>query len=258
MRQKLEKVIIGGSLEAMLYAWRTQTKILVKEKKYVFRFGEKFFPTTFPDFDCDNPKRLSSNLSFALSLGGLMPYGGNIENVRIDKNHIKVITKGNRRVQIESEEIIHFDKDLKDYWVYDFFDSRQMRAHTISEIFDDTDQFVKKINFYMSPRATNGTTKDFVGSSYLSHKQLLSPDYGPGISKIKVMRMLKQAGLTGPLSQVYKGKEYYKRPKIEFYKRVVAQAYKPLYDFNTIYNIEQHEEKAWKTFETLKKKGEIL
>ena len=242
----------------MLYAWRTQTKILVKEKKYVFRFGEKFFPTIFPDFDCDNPKRLSSNLSFALSLGGLMPYGGNIENIRVNKNHIKVITKGNRRVQIEAKEIIRFDKDLKDYWVYDFFDSRQMRAHTISEIFDDTDQFVKKINFYMSPRATNGTTKDFVGSSNLSHKQLLSPDYGPGISKIKVMRMLKQAGLTGPLSQVYKGKEYYKRPKIEFHKRVVAQAYKPLYDFNTIHNMEQHEEKAWKTFETLKKKGEIL
>ena len=258
MIQKLEKIIIGGSLEAMLYAWRTQTKILVKEKKYVFRFGEKFFPTTFPDFDCDNPKRLSSNLSFALSLGGLMPHGGNIENIRIDKNHIKVITKGNRRVQIEAKEIIRFDKDSKDYWVYDFFDSRQMRAHTISEIFDDTHQFVKKINFYMSPRASNGTTKDFIASSNLTHKELLSPDYGPGIAKIKIMRMLKDSGLTGPLSQVYKGKEYYKSPKIEFYKRVVTQQYEPLYDFNTIYNMEQKEEKAWKTFETLRKKGETL
>lgn len=187
-----------------------------------------------------------------------MPYGGNIENIRQEGNCLKIITKGNRRVEIEVEEIIHFDKYLKDYWVYDFFDSRQMRAHEANEIFDDTDEFVKKINFYMSPRAANGTTKDFIGSSNLTHKQLLSPDYGPGISKIKVMRMLKQAGLTGRLSQVYKGKEYYKRPKIEFHKRVVTQAYKPLYDFNTIYNMEQHEEKAWKTFETLKKKGEIL
>jgi len=258
LRQKLERIIIGGSLESMLYAWRTQTKILVKEKKYVFRFGEKFFPTTFPDFDCDNPKRLSSNLSFALSLGGLMPYGGNIENIRISKDHIRVITKGSRRVEIEADDIIHFDKNLKDYWVYDFFDSRQMRAHEINEILDDTDQFVKKINFYLSPRATNGITKDFIGSSNLTHKQLLSPDYGPGIAKLKVMRMLKEAGLTGPLSQVYKGKEYYKNPKIEFYKRVITQMYNPMYEFNTIYNMNQQEEKAWKTFKALKSREETL
>ena len=242
----------------MLYAWRTQTKILVNEKKYVFRFDEKFFPTTFPDFECDNPKRLSSNLSFALSLGGLMPFGGNIQNIRIDKDYIRVITKGNRRVEIQADQVIQFDKNLKDYWVYDFFDSRQMRAHDIDDIFDDADEFVKKINFYLSPRATNGTTKDFIGSSNLTYKQLLSPDYGPGIAKLKVMRRLKYAGLTGPLSQVYKGKEYYKNPKIEFHKRVVTRMYEPMYNFNTIYKMNQQEEKAWKTFETLKKKGETL
>ena len=258
MKQRLSKVIIGGSIEAMLYAWRTQTKILVQEKKYVFRFDGKFFPTTFPDFDCSNPKHLSSNLAFALSLGGLMPYGGNIENIRIDNKDIKVISKGNRRVEIEADEIIHFDKRLNDYEAYDFFDSRIMRAHDVSEILDDTHDFIKKINFYLSPRASNGVTKDFVGSSNLSHKQLLSPDYGPGIAKIKVMRMLKEAGLKGSLSQVYKGKEYYKNPKIEFHKRVVTQRYEPIYSFNTIYNMNQQEGKAWKTFETLKKKGETL
>lgn len=258
MRQKLEKVIIGGSIEAMLYAWRTQTKILVNDKKYVFRFDEKFFPTTFPDFDCSNPKQLSSNLAFALALGGLMPAGGNVENIRVDDGNIKVITKGNRKIEIEADEVLNFDKRLKDYEVHDFFDSRAMRAHDLSEILDDTDYFIKKINFYLSPRASNGVTKDFIGSSNLTYKQLLSPDYGPGIAKIKVMRMIKEAGLRGSLSQVYKGKEYYKNPKIEFYKRVVAQRYEPIYSFDTIYNMKQLEGKAWKTFETLKKKGETL
>jgi hypothetical protein len=256
--QKLDRVIIGGSLESMLYAWRTQTKILVKEKKYVFRFCENFFPTTFPDFHCDNPKHLSSNLSFALSLTGLMPYGGNIENIRAEDNLIKVITKGNRRVEIEADEIIFFDGLLDDYWVYDFFDSRKMKAHDTKVIYDDTDDFIKKINFYSSPRSRNVLTRDFIGSSKMTHKQLLSPDYGPGIAKLKVMRMLKEAGLKGPFSQTYKGKDYFKKPKIEFHKRVVAQEYQPLYDFETIYNMEQQKEKAWKTFEILKKKGETL
>ena len=258
MRQKLEKVIIGGSIEAMMYAWRTQTKILVNDKKYVFRFDEKFFPTTFPDFDSENPKHLSSNLCFALSLGGLMSYGGNIENIRIDGDNIKVITKGNRKVEIQADEIIKFDKRLKDYHVYDFFDSRQMTAHDLLSIDDDTDEFIKKINFYKSPRSFNQATRDFIGSSTMTHNQLLSPDYGPGIAKIKVMRMLKSAGLKGPFSQVYKDKRYYKKPKIDFYKRVIAQMYEPLYNFNEIYNMKQEEGKPWKTFETLKKKGEIL
>ena len=187
-----------------------------------------------------------------------MPAGGNVENIRVDDGNIKVITKGNRKIEIEADEVLSFDKRLKDYEVHDFFDSRAMRAHDLSEILDNTDDFIKKINFYLSPRASNGITKDFIGSSNLTHKQLLSPDYGPGIAKIKVMRMLKEAGLKGSLSQVYKGKEYYKNPKIEFYKRVVAQKYEPIYSFDTIYNMKQLEGKAWKTFETLKKKGETL
>ena len=258
MKQRLSKVIIGGSIEAMLYAWRTQTKILVQEKKYVFRFDEKFSSANFSDFDSANAKHLSSNLSFALAIGGLMPYAGRIDSIRSDGGDIKVMTRGNKKIEIQSDEVIYFEKDLPDYWVYDFFDSRQMTIHNLEQIFDDTDEFIKKINFYTSPRVMNATIKDFIGSSILNHKQLLSPDYGPGISKIKVMRMLKSAGLKGRYSQTYKNKRYYRNPKIEFHKRVVAQMYKPLYDFDYIYRMEQQEEKPWKTFETLKSKGEIL
>lgn len=258
MRYKLPKIIIGGSIESMLYAWRTQTKILVKERRYVFRFDEKFSSTDFVDFDCTNSKHLSSNLSFALALGGLMPYAGRIETVRVEGDALNIMTKGNKKVKIQAEEIVRFDKDLKDYHVYDFFNSRQMTSHDLEQIFDNTDEFIKKINFYRSPRVLGGTTKDFIGSSTMSHKNLLSPDFGPGIAKIKVMRMLKSAGLKGRYSQTYNDKRYYRNPKIEFHKRVVAQMYEPLYNFDNIYNMNQQKEGPWKTFETLKNKGETL
>ena len=114
MSHNLPRIIIGGSIESMLYAWRTQTKILVKEKKYVFRFDEKFSSIDFIDFNCTNPKHLSSNLSFALALGGLLPYAGRIESIRADGETLRVMTKGNKRVEMLAKEIIYFDKDLKD------------------------------------------------------------------------------------------------------------------------------------------------
>jgi len=258
LRYSLSKIIVGGSIESMLYAWRTQTKIIVKEKKYVFRFDEKFSSLTFADFDCDNPKHLSSNLSFALSLGGLMPYSGRIESVRVEGGALRVMTRGNKRIDIQAEEIVYFDKDLHDYNVYDFFDTRQMTTHDLEQISDDTDEFIKKINFYRSPRVLSGTTKDFIGRSTMDHQQLLSPDYGPGIAKIKVMRMLKAAGLKGRYSQTYNNKRYYRNPKIDFHKRIISQMYEPLHDFRSIYKMNQQEEKPWKTFETLRSKGETL
>jgi hypothetical protein len=256
LRYKVPKLIIGGSIEAMLYAWRTQSKILVKEKKYVYRFDEKFFPTVFPDFNCEDAKHLSSNLSFALSFTGLMPYADNIASIREEDGFVKVITKNNKKIEIEFDELVYFDKDLNTYGVYDFFDTRQMGSHNTLEIKDDSDEFIKKINFYESPRTTNSVTKDFIGSSRMTHKQLLDPDYGPGIAKLKAMRMLKSEGLRGSLSQVYKGKEYYKSPKIEFFKRVIAQEYEPLYNFREVYNMEQIQETQWKTFEMLRKREE--
>ncbi len=58
--------------------------------------------------------------------------------------------------------------------------------------------------------------------------------------------------------RVYKGKKHYKSPKIEFHERVVSKIYKPLLDFESIYKMKQEKGRAWKTFETLKKKGETL
>jgi hypothetical protein len=251
-------IIIGGSLESLLYAWRTQTPVLAKESKYVYRYDKAYSSFDLSFMNAKDPKQFQRNLIFALSFEGLMPYSSNIENIRTRRDIIDVITKGNRKVQFKSEQIIKFDKDAKKYWVYDFFNTRSMTSHEGEDIFDNESDFIREINFYDSTRSFNSKTKDFVASSRMTHEQLLDPDYGIGVSKIKVLRMLKSAGLKGQFSQEYKGKKYYKSPKIELHKRVVSKIYKPLLDFESIYEMKQEEGKAWKTFETLKKRGEIL
>ena len=86
----------------------------------------------------------------------------------------------------------------------------------------------------------------------MTREQLLDPSYGNGIAKIKVLRMLKSEGITGPMSVRTEKKIYYKNPKIEFFERVTSERSKPLHSFEDIYNMKQTEGEAWKMIQKLK------
>ena len=149
-------------------------------------------------------------------------------------------------------KIIYFDKAIPDSLdVYDFFDTRSMRLHDKAEILDD-DDFVRQINFYPSPRSSVAVTKDLVASSRMTTEQLLDPAYGNGIVRLKMLRMLKSEGITGPLSVKTEKKTYYKTPKIEFFKRVVSERTQPLYSFDEVFKLEQTKGEAWKMIEKLR------
>ena len=128
-----------------------------------------------------------------------------------------------------------------------------MRVHKITEILG-TDDFVRQINFYSSPRSSVAVTKDLVASSRMTPEQLLDPAYGNGIVRLKTLRMLASEGITGPLSVKTEKKTYYKKPRIEFFKRVVSERTKPLCSFDEAYKLEQVKGEAWKMIEKLRAK----
>ncbi len=250
-------IIIGGSLESLLYAWRTQTPILAKEIEYVFRHDKAYSSYDLSFMNAKDPKEFQKNLIFALSSTGLMPYVSRISNIRQEKKAVDIFTEGNKKIQIKSENIINFDTLSEDYNVYDFFDMRAARTHNIAELLDKGN-FAYQINFYNSPRTDHSTHSDLVAASKLTPDQLLNPDYGQGICMIKVKRMLKSAGVTGHFAWERKGKKYYKQIKMEFYKREVSRMLDTKHSFEQIYNMKQEEDKAWKTFEILKNREGTL
>lgn len=250
-------IIIGGSLESLLYAWRTQTPILAKEIGYVFRHDKTYSSYDLSFMNAKDPKEFQKNLIFALSSTGLMPYASRISNIRQDAEIVDIFTEGNKKIQIKSQNIVKFDAHKEDYNVYDFFDMRAARSHDVTELVDEGN-FAYQINFYNSPRTDHSTHNDLVAASKLTHKELLDPDYGQGICMIKVKRMLKSAGVTGHFAWERKGKKYYKQIKMEFYKREVSRVLETRYSFDQIYNMKQEEGKAWKTFETLKNRDLTL
>ena len=198
------------------------------------------------------PRELWSNLCFSMAMSSLLLAPDNVESIREEENGITVITKGSRIKKFNADEIIYFDKNILDSFdVYDFFDTRSMRTHDKTEILGD-DDFVRQINFYPSPRSSVAVTKDLVTSSRMTQEQLLDPSYGNGIVRLKTLRMLKSEGITGPMSVKTEKKTYYKKPRIEFFKRIVSERTDPLHSFDEVYNLEQTKGEAWKMIEKLR------
>ena len=251
---KVPKLIVGRSLESLLYAWRTQTKIVVKTPEYVFRHDRRFKDLNLSFMNAANPKELYNNLVFSLSVTSLLLCPDNVVSIREAGDGISIVTKGNRKLTVYPDELTRFDEKLETFNVYDFFDTREMTSTTIETIEDVEDDFIYQLNLYKGPRSSNSKTRDIVGASRMTQEMLLSPDYSQGISKLKTLRMLKSEGITGKFAWERKGTRYYKRPKIEFYRRIVSQSLKPKYSLKKIYNMKQEEGAAWKMLEKLRKR----
>lgn len=191
-----------------------------------------------------------------MAMSSLLLFPDNVESMREEPDGITVVTKGARIKNVKTDSLIYFDEEIKDSFdVYDFFDTKLMRRHEQDELLD-SDDFVKQINFYKSPR-DSVSTKDLVTSSRMTREQLLDPSYGNGIAKIKALRMLKSEGITGPMSVRTEKKIYYKNPRIEFFERVVSERVKPLHSFEDVYNMRQIEGEEWIMIQKLRERPTI-
>ena len=204
------------------------------------RFDKDYCDYDLSFANAKDAKELWVNLCFSMAMTSLLLFPDNVENIREEDDGLTIITKGSRTREIKTDKVIYFDEKIVDSFdVYDFFDTKIMRSHEVIEIVD-SDDFVRQVNFYKSPR-DSVSTRDLVASSRMNREQLLDPSYGNGIAKLKVLRMLKTEGITGPLSVRTEKKTYYKNPRIQFFERVVSARTKPLHTFEEVYNMNQIE-----------------
>ena len=245
-------MIICRSLESLLYAWRTQQKCVIIDPIYINRHDYKYRILDFANFNCLNAYEYWANLCFCMSLTGLLLYPNNVESIREYKGQLTIAMKRSNVVKVNPDKITWFDTVVDDcFHVYDYFDVRSARPHNLSVIKGHGD-FVKKINFFPSPRTGANQSKDLVASSVMTREQLLSPDWGNGIVRLKVLRMMDSKGITGSLSVRTETKTYYKKPKINFYKRIVSDKIMPLYCLKDIVEMKQIKGEPWKTTQILK------
>ena len=195
------KIIIGGSLEALSYGIENDIPIFFIEPKVPF-----FFEKTK---EGKSKEVIWRELAFYASLSGLLPAGSRVSSLRVtDENILRVATENNKLFKYEFGEILIFDyqningvefeKKDESYMVLDWVNVRSGMKHEHNYLEDKDSSFVNKIHFFKSDRIDGDhDKKDLVSISYMTKKQLDSIEYSDTFVKFKVVDMMKQAGIKG-------------------------------------------------------------
>ena len=254
---KHDKIIIGRTPSCLLFSWRTQTPCILTHQLTYHRCDPQFENLDFSEFNTNDPVEMIANLSFIMGFTGLLLQPSNVQNLRIDEN-INLITNNNRTIVYDAEPLIFDGKQERVFDVYDEFYWRRGTAHDV-DVLTSRERFCRKINFYSSRRkGVRSDTKDLTVASIMDENQLLDPDYGNGMVRLKALRMMDKAGLKGQLGMIKNGKEYYKRIKMDFHSREAIPRFKQMKTFKEVFELEQQKEKPWKMFETLRFKQRTL
>ena len=245
-------MIVGRTISSLLYAWRLQEKCILLEPFLYHPLSEEFEDIDFSEFNVENGEEFTQNLLFIAGLTSLLLHGGNIAGFRPEDKTI--ITKGNRRISINSDIEIFDAKNLGFNEVFDSFYWRSGQSHE-KTLVKTEDNFCKRVVFYESRRnGVNRQTKDFTTVSYLTDKELLDADYGQGMARLKTARIFKYEGLRGESAGSRGDKTYYKSIKFDFAGREVLPRVEQKMTFKEVYEMKQVEGEPWKMWKRLTSK----
>ena len=260
-----DEVVIGGTLEAALYAFVRNFPIV-----YNFERTPRFFEFLGPKIDLialsiDNiatelkttsgiktiglpEKEVWNRLLWNLSLSGNILFSDKVNVIRIEENNIiRVTTNNSRFAKIEYKKLIVFDPELIQnisnkllkkaddlYKVYDWMSITNGMNQEV-DYFYLGDQFVNEIYLYPTDRVDGVqlSLKDILVVSYLTSEQLQDFEYSDTYAKFKVLKLMKQNGIKGNMNG-WRSKEKIKRCyyafKLEPTKREIIPINKDVYE----------------------------
>ena len=246
-----DKIIIGRTPSCLLFSWRTQTPCIIDSNLIYHRFDEEFEGYDFSEFNAENVLEFVTNLSFIMGVTGLLLHPDNVESTRFDGQTI-IITKNSRKIHYNKDSLLFDLKKTNVVNVYDEFYWRRGQSHN-NEVLRSRSRFCRRVIFHRSSRPrVSSKTKDVTIASIMDQDQLLDPNYGNAMARIRALRMMDAACMKGQLGMIKNGKEYYKPIKMDFHNRVVIPKFRQLKSFEEVYRMNQRKEKPWIMFEKLR------
>ena len=242
---EVDELVIGGSLNALLYAWYTGATILCIDPQ------EPFFFERFP-CDLDLNKIGFSNVTthlnhpegqlgvgikksevwrklfFLLSMAGQAPIPNSTQSLRIDEDVVKVTTSHSRMAKFKFEKLKIFDASqvgiqqvnsrLRKYKVLDWIWVNTGMVHDL-DLIRTEDDFVKEIYFYDYSRRGGKDLKNLLAISYLDGERLDEYEYSDTYAKFKIEYLMKQSGIRGRKNGFKNGVPYHLNVKVTPQKR---------------------------------------
>lgn len=197
-----DELIIGSDLSALSFSYINKIPILyLKINK----------PDPFSMFD-ENQKNIDKwkQLMFLLSVNDLSPFSNILQSIRLaDANLLKATTKENFVCNIQFKKIYLFDrqeingltpnneKTNGDNLVIDWFDAQKGIQIKNKDIILN-DSFVNNIKILQEE-------SKIAALSYLDDEQIKNPDYDISLTRMKVLRELKNNNAKGHLKSIITG-----------------------------------------------------
>ncbi len=249
------KIITGGSLESLFYAYINETPIVLTQPYVPFELDIVEDNSLFELLGYTSEIPLTKvqvwdRLVFVLSMAGLVMMPNNVRNVREEGNKIIFSLKDNTRMIVAYERKISFDEHLDgEVDVYDWFDIRSGAKTEIEQLNDSEGDIVHKIIFYDSQRKGTGGKgfKDLVAVSRMQKTQLHQYENSESYIRLKTLQMMKDQGMRGrPNGYNSRGKQQFYALKIEHIHREIIKRYKPKFTMQETINQIREEKEIWK------------
>lgn len=259
------KIITGGSIESLMYAYMTETPIVLTQPYVPFELDIMEHSPILELIGYDRNTEVKKvevwdRLTFILSMAGLVLMPNNVRTTKLVDNHIVFTLKDNTRMKIGYDTLTSFDEHLgHKLKVYDWFSIRSGSKVELDELTDD-DNLVKKVIFYPCQRksAKGRGRMDLVSYSEINHADIYDYENSESYVRLKTLDMMKKAGLRGkPNGYNSKGKAQYYALKIEHTHREIHKGYKPKYTIEEIYTKFNTEKELWNLSKKLLHQKEI-
>ena len=248
-----DKLIIGGSIESLLYSFITDTKILILEPLYPIEVFSLQYKPSLRLLGYNKEERIMlselwDRITFVLSMIGSIASPNIITSHREKENKIMTITERNKRVTYSADEMVHFDEiNNKRVTMLDWFNVRSGNNHNHKVIRDEENSFISEIHFYKSLRlGGNSNMRDILALSKFSIKESQMVDHSEGIARLKVLQMMKDKGIRGQSNGYDKdGRRLHYALKIEHTYRENRKDYKPKHSIKELIKLEPEKEEQW-------------
>jgi len=235
-----EELVIGGSLNALLYAWYTGATLISIDSKEPYFFDRFSASTDLSDIGFENTietlnkakgtfdvgiqkSKVWRKIYFLLAMGGQAPIPNSAQSIRVEDGTVKIVTSHSRVARFNYKKLKVFDRSQignitkkssrRKYKVLDWIWVNTGMAHSVDYL-KDRDNFVKEIYFYEYTRRKDRSFKNLVAISYLSGMQLDEYYYSDTYAKFKVEEMMKAAGIKGRRNGYSKGVAYHLNVKV--------------------------------------------
>ena len=251
---RYDTLVCGCGINTLLYCYRSSIPLVISQQQSIFQFDNIKGDFSFLGLPSDEVPTIElwNRLYIILSMSGKIINPLPTQSLRISGKKLTYVTSGNKKILVEFNKIINFEKEQEECMIYDWFAVKSGGQHNFEKLKDPENFFVQFLRFHRSLRKNVRGVKDVVAISKMKKNQLIDTNHTEGMARLKAISMMKQAGIRGRSNGISKrGYKLHYAIKLEHSHREVVPKVRYRMSLKKILQLEQVKGEMWKLTKNL-------